>query len=164
MCLAHVCWLCKPSALGHLLPAPLCTSLCCSSNHMLELISSFRGLAQVAPAAGWPAEVCAPSCLPCCSPTAPAALLHQPWHREEIVRQGKGRPGVIAAETQLLRRLGVGERGSHSCTPGKDSKSITTLGERTLLSNAPVQDHEPMGLLPAEPRRPQRNSWGCMGV
>lgn len=33
---------------------------------------------------------------------------------------------------------------SSSCTPGRDSESIASLGERTLLSNPPVQDPEPI--------------------
>lgn len=33
---------------------------------------------------------------------------------------------------------------SSSCTPGKDRESIASLGERTLLSNPPVQDLEPV--------------------
>ena len=95
MCLAQVCWLCKPGALSHL-------SL---------LLGGLLKLSQQL--AGWPAAVCALSRLSRCSP--PASPLHQPWHGEESRRQGKGWPGVIAAEIQLLRRLGADERRSGSC-------------------------------------------------
>lgn len=55
-------------------------------------------------------------------------------------------------------------RGSSTCIPRKDSETITSFGERTLLSNPPVPDPKPMGFLLAKPRRPQKNSWSCRGA